>query len=96
MKLIVEVPNSLYANLSKIQLGSIASKRILDRVKKGIPLPKGHGRLIDADAFERRCMFDADIEDMQDVIYALRDYPTILEATKESTDADGERAGVCM
>ena len=34
-------------------------------------------RLIDADAFERRCMFDENIEDMQDVIYALRDFPTI-------------------
>lgn len=33
-------------------------------------------RLIDADAFERKCMFDSDIEDMQDVIYALRDYPS--------------------
>ena len=34
-------------------------------------------RPIDADAFERRCMFDENIEDMQDVIYALRDFPTI-------------------
>lgn len=34
-------------------------------------------RLIDADAFERHCMFDENINDMQDVIYALRDYPTI-------------------
>lgn len=34
-------------------------------------------RLIDADAFERRCMFDPNIQDMQDVIYALRDYPTV-------------------
>lgn len=34
-------------------------------------------RLIDADAFERRCMFDSNIEDMQDVIYALRDYSTV-------------------
>ena len=34
-------------------------------------------RLIDANAFERRCMFDKNIEDMQDVIYALRDFPTI-------------------
>lgn len=33
-------------------------------------------RLIDADAFERRCMFDSNIEDMQDVIYALRDFST--------------------
>ena len=44
------------------------------------------GRLIDADAFERRCMFDSNIEDMQDVIYALRDYKPIIEADKESDD----------
>lgn len=30
---------------------------------------------IDREAFERLCMFDPDIQDMQDVIYALRDYP---------------------
>lgn len=32
-------------------------------------------RLIDADAFERQVMF-GDEEDLQDVIYALRDFPT--------------------
>ena len=44
-----------------------------------VPVPD-HGELIDRDAFERRCMFDSNIEDMQDVIYALRDYPTIIPA----------------
>lgn len=33
-------------------------------------------RLIDADAFERAVMFSDD-EDLQDVIYRLRDFPTI-------------------
>lgn len=32
-------------------------------------------RLIDADAFERAVMFSDD-EDLQDVIYRLRDFPT--------------------
>ena len=36
------------------------------------------GRLIDADAFERSVMF-SDAEDMQDVIYALRDYSTVYD-----------------
>lgn len=36
------------------------------------------GRLIDADAFERSVMC-SDAEDMQDVIYALRDYPTAYD-----------------
>lgn len=39
------------------------------------------GRLIDADAFERSVMF-GDAEDMQDVIYALRDYPTVYDPDK--------------
>lgn len=39
------------------------------------------GRLIDADAFERTVMF-GDAEDMQDVIYALRDYQTAYDPYK--------------
>lgn len=39
------------------------------------------GRLIDADAFERSVMC-GDAEDMQDVIYALRDYPTAYDPDK--------------
>lgn len=38
-------------------------------------------RLIDAEAFERSVMF-GDAEDMQDVIYALRDYPTTYDLDK--------------
>ena len=36
------------------------------------------GRLIDADAFEKSVMF-GDAEDMQDVIYTLRDFPTAFD-----------------
>jgi len=35
VKIIVDIPNSLYANLGKIRNGSIAAKRILDHVKQG-------------------------------------------------------------
>jgi len=33
-------------------------------------------KYINADQFERDCMFDRNCEDMQDVIYKLRDYPS--------------------
>lgn len=59
-----------------------------EAIANGTLLQKGHGRLIDADAFERRCMFDKNIEDMQDVIYALRDYKPIIEADAESEDME--------
>ena len=39
------------------------------------------GRLIDAETFERSVMC-SDAEDMQDVIYALRDYPTAYDPDK--------------
>ena len=39
------------------------------------------GRLIDADAFEKSVMF-GDAEDMQDVIYALREFPTAYDPDK--------------
>lgn len=35
MQIVIDLPNSIYANLSKIRRGSIASKRILDCVKVG-------------------------------------------------------------
>ena len=47
MKMVIDIPNSIYANLPKIVNGSAASKRILDCVKNGTPLPKGHGALKD-------------------------------------------------
>lgn len=33
-------------------------------------------KYINADQFERDCVFDKKCEDMQDVIYKLRDYPS--------------------
>lgn len=35
MQIVIDIPNSLYANLQKIQNGSIASGRILKIVKEG-------------------------------------------------------------
>lgn len=51
IELIVKIPRSLYANLAKIKHESIASKRILDCVRKGTPLPK---KTIDADELLKR------------------------------------------
>jgi hypothetical protein len=48
MKLIIDIPNY---NLDEVQNGSIASGVILKAIKNGIPLPKGHGDLIDRDYF---------------------------------------------
>lgn len=58
----------------------------------------GMGGYIDKFAFERRCMFDPSIQDMQDVIYALRDYPVAdvrLVVRAEWISVPHKKARVC-
>lgn len=57
-----------------------------DTLENATVIPKGHGRLIDADAFESRCMFDSSIKGMEDVIYALSGYEPIIEADKAESE----------
>ena len=47
-------------------------------------------RLIDADAFERKVMC-GDEEDVQDVIYSLRDFPTAYNVDKVVKQLEEER-----
>ena len=84
MQIVIDIPEQIYLNAKADML--CGGDSIVKAIKNGVPLPKGHGRLIDADTFERRCMFDSDIEDMQDVIYALRDYKSIIEADKAESE----------
>ena len=54
-------------------------------IAKGTPLPKGHGRLIDADELNRTHKGDN-----WDLHKVLNNAPTVLEANKENKDADSE------
>ena len=49
MQIVIDIPDRLYDTLPKIHNGSMASKTLLEFVKNGTPLPKGHGDLIDMD-----------------------------------------------
>lgn len=84
MQIVIDILEETYLDIQSRDWknGELIFSEEWKAIHNGTPLPKGHGRLIDADAFERRCMFDSDIEDMQDVIYALRDYKSIIEADK--------------
>lgn len=73
MELIIDIPNSIYANLPKIVNGSIASKRILDCVKNGTPLPKGHGDLIDVNRKITVSTYDEQYEEWGEETLTVRD-----------------------
>lgn len=55
MKLLVEIPNSIYTNISLIQRGSIVSKCFVDCVRNGQPLPDDC-EILTKEAYEDLCV----------------------------------------
>lgn len=79
MKIVIDIPNWLY-NAMLEHREPIYSQSLGDAVRDGIPLPKGHGRLIDAD--ELRCE-NADFDTYNDyctMFDEIDNAPTIIEA----------------
>ena len=88
MKLVIEIPDEVYSHAKDIENRLLTPNEesvLRDSVVNGIPLPKHHGRLIDADW----------VKNTLD-IYILNEYngqfirrsdidsiPTIIEADKE-------------
>lgn len=78
IELVIKIPKDEY-NIAKYgQYGNINVDMVRKAIKNGVPLPKGHGRLIDAD----RLYDDFEYADY-DFEEALEYAPTILEADKE-------------
>ena len=80
IELVIKIPQETYDFLKKYGTdGGIIEKAVLN----GTPLPKGHGRLIDADAVlnqEYGCYW----ETQKDLEHA----PTIVEANRSEDDED--------
>ena len=52
MKLIVDIPDEIYKKYMDDRIGTTD---VLHAVRHGKPLPEHHGRLIDADTFQKYC-----------------------------------------
>lgn len=91
MKLVIDISESKIKDPSSIDLFYMVGA-----IKNGIPLPKGHGRIIDADALieqikKSRCIDCNSINGVRcracqydDEMADIDDAPTIIEADKES------------
>ena len=86
MQIVIDIPKGAYEEICRARFPLQDAYRIVAWIKNGTPLPKGHGRLIDADVFESRCMFGSDIEGMEDVIYVLSGCKSIIEEDTESEE----------
>lgn len=79
MQIVIDIPNWLY-NAILEHKEPIYSQSLGEAVRDGTPLPKGHGRLIDADALN----FNADYNEPLISKLDFDNAPTIIEADKES------------
>ena len=89
-QIIINIPDATYDFCNKY---GYDNNIISQAVKYGILLPKGHGRVIDADALQRTYCEDncgarkcTDAMDRCVFIGAVLEAPTIIEADKENTN----------
>jgi hypothetical protein len=52
MHVVIDIPEKLYKDVVEHTKNGYTGSDVWIAVANGIPLPKGHGRLIDADAIE--------------------------------------------
>lgn len=85
IELVIKMPEEQYNMIllsDKTAMSECVSKEgMMYAIKNGTPLPKGHGRLIDADKLKARAKNDITGYCYEDLIDTT---PTIIEADKES------------
>lgn len=83
MQIVIDISKDDYR---KVQDGRANVSMMQKAIRNGTPLPKGHGRLIDADdLMEIYSQFEF-CSDMGDAMEILDHKPTIIEADTESEE----------
>ena len=75
MQILIEISEEEY---HKVKDGRCPVSVMRDAIKNGTPLPKGHGRLIDAEVFARN-VIKYSRQSLKTIGQALEDTPTIIE-----------------
>ena len=93
VKIVVDLPKSEYEYLAKLALKGDEQIGHYERVLiGGTPLPKGHGRLIDADEYKEHlyaCETNGrplHIMELDERLATVDDVPTVIEADKEGAE----------
>lgn len=88
MRLVIELDKEMYEDANILIVKDLPELKKI--IAEGKPLPKGHGKLIDADAFQKsycdsNCGNRKCVDAMDKCIFIgdLQDAPTIIEADKE-------------
>lgn len=87
MKLIIDVPEEEYSTRQLVHYFGCYSDKLDLVIYNGTPLPKGYGRLIDADEFQKYCFnknFDRRLSEggLATINMFLELQPTVIESDK--------------
>lgn len=87
MKLVIDIPDAIKEMADeddKKLIHMMWMLILIDTIKNGVVLPKGHGRLIDADDFKKNvCTYQqTGCGDCKHSLCCPEDAPTIIEADK--------------
>ena len=87
IELVIKIPKELYEAYKgrPPMLGDEGMDMIAQSIKNGTPLPKNHGRLIDADALMDKVFFISNENESYGAVYAEDDIanaPIIIEGVK--------------
>lgn len=84
MQIVIDIPEEAYNLLKGDGVDWLGAEHILSCVEKGKILPKGHGRLIDADSVIKYWKPDHDRQFVADYfIHTLEVADTVIDADKE-------------
>lgn len=96
MKIVIDIPDEDYKFIKDLQFyhsgrrsGKTIERNVINGIKNGKPLPKGHGRLIDADEYKEHlyaCETNGrplHMMELNERLATVDDAPTIIEADKE-------------
>ena len=90
-EIVIKISEKVYKALAHTEFdASLVVNEMRKSIANGTPLPKGHGRLIDADAFGKELHRYTEAP-YQYALKVFNDAPTIIEANKESEDNGDER-----
>lgn len=81
MQIVINIDEDEYNNMKSLPFTTFAEDIIIN----GMPLPKGHGRLIDAEQLMNYCQNQIDGHKYADCNVIAR-FPTILDAEVENDD----------
>lgn len=95
MKLVIDIPDEYYELYKdtnhNVSMNDFAGLYLLEIIRNSKPLPKGHGRLIDADELYGDFIDGTEGYDCQtwnriEIGDIIENAPTIIEADKEDND----------